>query len=88
VESLELMQDSGFTIHEGFFLNHESCTVNLFPAMDILRNYFNFYKKELVFAGIIVLTASLSFGLGYLAAREFNHASIIIEKCSSSRGMQ
>jgi hypothetical protein len=54
--------------------------------MDTLRNYFNFYKKEVVFAGIIVLTASLSFGLGYLASREFNHASIFIEKCSSSMG--
>jgi hypothetical protein len=56
--------------------------------LDTLRNYFNFYKKEVVFAGIIVLTASLSFGLGYLAAREFNHASIFIEKCSSNMEAQ
>jgi len=41
-----------------------------------------FYQKEVIFGAIIFLTASLSFGLGYLANREFNHAPIIIEKCS------
>jgi hypothetical protein len=39
-------------------------------------------KKEFVFGAIIFLVASLSFGLGYLANREFNHAPIIIEKCA------
>jgi len=41
-----------------------------------------FYKKEVIFGTIIFLVASLSFGLGYLANREFNHAPIIIEKNS------
>ncbi|OGZ00735.1 MAG: hypothetical protein A2946_03315 [Candidatus Liptonbacteria bacterium RIFCSPLOWO2_01_FULL_53_13] len=39
-------------------------------------------KKELVLGGIIFIVSSLSFGLGYLANREFNRAPIVIEKCS------
>ena len=46
------------------------------------RDWSIFYKKELIFALIIFLVASLSFGLGYLANREFNHAPIIIEKAA------
>ena len=42
------------------------------------------YKKELVFGAIIFLVASLSFGFGYLANREFNHAAIVIEKCTDA----
>ena len=42
------------------------------------------YKKELILAGIIFLVASLSFGFGYLANREFNHAPIVIEKCANT----
>jgi hypothetical protein len=38
------------------------------------------HKKEIIFASIIFLVAALSFGLGYLANREFNHAPIIIEQ--------
>ncbi len=45
-------------------------------------NWLIFYQKEVIFGVIIFLVASLSFGLGYLANREFNHAPIIIEKCS------
>ena len=41
-----------------------------------------FYEKEVIFGVIIFLVASISFGLGYLANREFNHAPIIIEKNS------
>lgn len=41
-----------------------------------------FYQKEVIFGLIIFLTAFLSFGLGYLANREFNHSPIIIEKNS------
>jgi len=41
------------------------------------------YRKELIFSAIIFLVAFLSFGLGYLANRELNHAPIIIEKISS-----
>ncbi len=46
------------------------------------RNWIIFYEKEVIFGTIIFFVASLSFGLGYLANREFNHAPIIIEKCS------
>jgi len=45
-----------------------------------LRNWFEFHKKEVVFAVIIFLVASVSFGLGYLVNREFNRTPIIIEK--------
>lgn len=45
-----------------------------------LRDWLIFYKKEVVFALIIFLVATISFGLGYLANRELNHAPIIIEK--------
>lgn len=31
---------------------------------------------------LIFLVATLSFGLGYLANREFSHVPIVIEKCS------
>ena len=40
------------------------------------------YRKEIVFCLIIFFVAALSFGLGYLANRELNHAPIIIEKNS------
>lgn len=40
------------------------------------------HRKDIVFSIIIFLSSSLSFGLGYLANREFNHAPIIIETCS------
>ena len=45
-----------------------------------VRDWATFYKKELIFGLIIFLTATISFGLGYLANRELNHAPIIIEK--------
>jgi hypothetical protein len=46
------------------------------------RDWVLFHKKEVIFALIIFVVATLSFGLGYLANREFNHAPIIIEKGS------
>lgn len=46
------------------------------------QNWVVFYEKEVIFGVIIFLVASISFGLGYLANREFNHAPIIIEKNS------
>ncbi|MEK7193523.1 MAG: hypothetical protein AAB652_01920 [Patescibacteria group bacterium] len=45
-----------------------------------IRDYVVMHKREIVFTLIIFLVATLSFGLGYLANREFNHAPIIIEK--------
>lgn len=47
------------------------------------KDWLIFYKKEIIFFVVIFLVASISFGLGYLANREFNHAPIIIEKNSS-----
>lgn len=41
------------------------------------------YKKELILGGIIFLISSLSFALGYVANREFNHVPIVIEECGS-----
>jgi hypothetical protein len=41
------------------------------------------YKKEIILGAIVFVVASLSFGLGYLANREFNHAPIVIEKCTN-----
>ncbi len=41
------------------------------------------YKKQIIFGVILFWTSTLSFGAGYLANREFNHAPIFIEKCSN-----
>ncbi len=50
-----------------------------------MKEWFYNHKKEFIFALIIFLVASLSFGLGYLANREFNRAPIVIEKAPISR---
>jgi hypothetical protein len=50
--------------------------------MEFLKNWAVFYKKQILFVLMVFLAASTSFALGYLANREFNHAPIIIEKCS------
>lgn len=47
------------------------------------QRLFRHHKKEFFLAAIIFLASSLSFALGYLANREFNHAPIVIEACSS-----
>lgn len=44
------------------------------------KEWTRIYRKEIVFVVIIFLVAALSFGLGYLANREFSHAPIVIEK--------
>jgi len=49
-----------------------------------VREWGRGHKKEIIFALIIFFTAALSFGLGYLANREYNHSPIIIEKCSEA----
>jgi hypothetical protein len=50
--------------------------------MQTIKAWIELHKKEALFCGIIMLTATLSFGLGYFTNREFNHAPIIIEQCS------
>lgn len=40
------------------------------------------YKRAILLVLLLFLIISLSFGLGYLLARESNRAPIIIEKCS------
>ncbi len=49
-----------------------------------IKEWITWRKKEIIFASIIFLVAALSFGLGYLANREFNHAPIIIEKSAGN----
>jgi hypothetical protein len=49
-----------------------------------LKLYIAVHKREAVFGAIVFFVASLSFALGYAANRQFNHASVIIEKCSSA----
>lgn len=49
------------------------------PIMSTIKEFVSGHKKEIILAVIIFLAASLSFGLGYLANREFSHAPIIIQ---------
>ncbi len=55
---------------------------NLSEFLNRRRDWILFHKRELVFALIIFLVATISFGLGYLANREFNHVPIVIKKSS------
>jgi len=57
---------------------------NFLEKIESAPNWYIFYRKEVIFGAIIFLTASLSFGLGYLANRDFNHMPIVIEKCSET----
>jgi|GEM_PF-541938 len=47
-----------------------------------VKEWLTEHRKEIIIFLLIFLISSLSFGLGYLVNREFNHAPIIIEKCS------
>jgi len=50
-----------------------------------IKRYIIVRKREAAFGAIVFFIASLSFGLGYVANRQFNHAPIIIEKCSAQQ---
>jgi len=50
--------------------------------MTFLKLWIAEHKRDIIIFLLIFLIGSLSFGLGYLANREFNHAPIVIEKCS------
>ena len=52
--------------------------------LETAKNWVLYYQKEAAAALVITITASLSFGLGYLANREFDHAPIVIEACHSN----
>ena len=54
--------------------------MNLEERLRRLKEWATLHKRELALALIIFLVATLSFGLGYLANRELNHAPIIIEE--------
>ncbi|MCR4328607.1 MAG: hypothetical protein NUV53_03770 [Patescibacteria group bacterium] len=45
------------------------------------KNWSEEHRKEIGFGVIMFLVATISFGLGYLANREYTHAPIIIEQC-------
>jgi len=47
-----------------------------------IKKYILMHKREVAFGAILFFVASLAFGLGYTANRQFAHAPIIIEKCS------
>ena len=48
-----------------------------------VEDWYRYYQREVIFVIIVFIVALLSFGLGYLANRETNHAQIIIEKNSN-----
>ncbi len=48
-----------------------------------LKTWFSEHKKDVLLFLLIFLISSLSFALGYLVNREFNHAPIVIEKCNT-----
>jgi hypothetical protein len=48
-----------------------------------IKIYIAAHRREVTFGAILFFVASLSFALGYTANRQFDHAAIIIEKCSS-----
>ncbi|OGY62833.1 MAG: hypothetical protein A2745_03515 [Candidatus Harrisonbacteria bacterium RIFCSPHIGHO2_01_FULL_44_13] len=47
-----------------------------------IKFWFQEHKREIVLFALLFLISSISFGLGYLFARESNTAPIIIEKNS------
>lgn len=47
--------------------------------MSNLKSWTLNHRKEAILILIIFIVATLSFGLGYLANREFSHAPIIIQ---------
>ena len=57
---------------------------NTKEKLENIRNWSIRCRREITFALIIFLVATLSFGLGYLSNREFNHAPIIIQKAAEN----
>ena len=44
------------------------------------------HKQKILLWFVLVLVATLSFGVGYLMAREANQTPIVIEQCAQSAG--
>lgn len=51
--------------------------------MERIFEYIKENERNIFITLLIILIATLSFGLGYLTNREFTRAPIIIEKCSN-----
>jgi len=49
-----------------------------------IREFYYLNKREVLLGLIIFLASFLSFNLGFLAAKRYVHAPIIIEKCSET----
>ena len=49
-----------------------------------LKYWLEEHKKDIIIFILIFLLCTISFGLGYLVNREFNHAPIIIQKSGIS----
>lgn len=49
-----------------------------------VKEFYYLNKKEVLLGTIIFLTAFLSFNLGFLFAKKYVHAPIVIEKCSEA----
>jgi predicted negative regulator of RcsB-dependent stress response len=55
---------------------------NLKLKIENSKEWFKENQKNILLTLLVVFVATLSFGLGYLANREFTRTPIIIEKCS------
>ncbi len=49
----------------------------------MLKDWIKNHHKDILLFLLLFLISSLSFALGYLVNREFNHAPIVIEKCNT-----
>ena len=50
-----------------------------------VKNRFLNHKREIVLFVLIFLVSTISFGLGYLFANQFERAPIVIEKATSDK---
>lgn len=56
----------------------------IFDTKNRIKEWTTEHRKDIIIFLLIFLISSLSFGLGYLVNREFNHAPIVIQKCNTS----
>lgn len=48
-----------------------------------IKEFWENHQKEIIFVLILFLVSTISFALGYLSAKEFNKAPIIIQKINN-----